>query len=124
MVDQQEKNEEAKSAEPTTYMRPSERMFRRSRAAEARRRISERKDERFMRLVFGIAGFAALLAFLFFYMFAQTAQAAEATEENIPNERWTQPFLGNFSIIDLAGIAFVAVTGYAVWRKYTSSGKE
>lgn len=104
------------------YTRPSERMFRRSRAAEARRRASEHKDAKFMRLVFGIAGFAALLAFLFFYMFAQTAQATEETSEAVSEEALgtalTQPIYGDFTVLDLAGVAFVFIAGYAVWLRY------
>ncbi len=115
-----------KPDERKPYIRPSERMFRRSRAAEMRRRESQAKEAKFMRFVFGIAGFAALIAFLFFYMFANMAQAAENTsgeDENMQNGTLTQPILGNFSIIDIAGIAFVAVAGYAVWRKYSGPKK-
>lgn len=106
------------SSENKAYQRPSERMFRRSRAAEARRRASERKDAKFMRLVFGIAGFAALIAMMFFYMFAQTAQAAEAASEDGSKSMLTQPMLGNLTLIDMAGIAFVFIAGYAVWLRY------
>jgi len=56
--------------EPKRYVRPSERMFRRSRAAQARRRKSERAEARFNRLVIGIAGIAALLVFVIVYMFS------------------------------------------------------
>ena len=115
-------NQKHSPSENKAYQRPSERMFRRSRAAEARRRASERKDAKFMRLVFGIAGFAALLAMMFFYMFAQTAQAtvkaAETASEDIPQSILTQPMLGNFTLIDMAGIAFVFIAGYAVWLRY------
>lgn len=104
------------------YVRPSERMFRRSRAAEARRRASERKDAKFIRLVYGIAGFAALLAFLLFYMFAQTVQAQETSEETPPETALTQPIYGDFTVLDLAGVAFVFIAGYAVWLQYKNRG--
>ena len=44
--------------------RPSERMFRRSRAAENRRRIKENKDQRFFRFIFGIAAIGTFAAFI------------------------------------------------------------
>jgi len=56
--------------DPKRYVRPSERMFRRSRAAQARRRKSERAESRFIRLVISIAGMAALLVFAIVYMFS------------------------------------------------------
>ncbi|PHR91321.1 MAG: hypothetical protein COA69_12480 [Robiginitomaculum sp.] len=107
------------------YERPSQRMFRRSRAAEMRRRQAARKEDRFMRLIFGVAGFGMLLAFLFFYMFTETAQAAQSTPstgETSAENAMTEAFLGNFSILDLGGIAFVAIAGYAVWRRYSNKG--
>lgn len=105
----------ANDNEPKRYERPSERMFRRSRAAKARRREAVQKESKFMRLVFGIAGMATFLAFLFFYVFAMSASAAETTAQE---SAMTQPIFGNFTFLDLVGVAFVVVAGYAVWRKY------
>lgn len=48
--------------------RPSERMFKRSMAAEKRRRQAERKDATFMRLVYGIAGVTTLIVFMIVYV--------------------------------------------------------
>jgi len=48
--------------------RPSERMFKRSMAAERRRRASERKDATFIRMVYGIAGVTTLIVFMIVYM--------------------------------------------------------
>lgn len=48
--------------------RPSERMFKRSMAAEKRRRQAERKDAAFMRMVYGIAGVTTLIVFMIVYM--------------------------------------------------------
>ena len=126
MSDLKNKAPDNKPPNNKPYVRPSERMFRRSRAAEARRRASERKDAKFMRLVYGIAGFAALLAFLFFYMFAQTVQAAEVPEETapetVPETALTQPVFGDFTVLDLVGVAFVFIAGYAVWLRYKDRG--
>ncbi len=104
------------------YERPSERMFRRSRARTAKRRLAERKEDRFIRLIAGVAGFTILIAFLFFYVLTSPANALEGNQidglEN--NTSLTVPLLGNFTLLDLMGIAFVVVAGYAVWRKYNS----
>ncbi len=103
--------------EPKQYERPSDRMFRRSRAAQARRRQAQAKESRFMRMVFGIAGFAMLLVAVFFFMFYASASAQETA---VPPEQtaMTTPVIGNFTWLDIMGIAFVAAAGYAVWRKY------
>lgn len=107
---------------PKSYDRPSDRMFRRSRAAEMRRRQAARKDDRFMRLVFGIAGFALLLTFLFFFMYADFAGASEAVAQNEAKNASepvsVAPLVGNLTLIDIAGVAFVLVSGYAVFRRY------
>lgn len=66
-----QKNTEKENAEngaPPKRERPSERMFRRSQAAEMRRRRSERADTNFMRFVFGIAGVTTLIVFMIVYL--------------------------------------------------------
>ncbi len=70
------------------YERPSARMFRRSRAAQERRRQAALKDDRFMRIIFGIAGFAVLLAFLFFFMLSAPAGAADYYSGRIGINSW------------------------------------
>lgn len=110
--------------------RPSERMFRRSRAAEMRRRQASKKEDRFMRMIFGISGFALLLTFLFFFMYAGEVFAAEAVvEANVDNavkstsaEATSTPLVGKFTLIDIAGIAFVLVSGYVVLRRFKNKG--
>ncbi|PHR58700.1 MAG: hypothetical protein COA43_10635 [Robiginitomaculum sp.] len=111
--------------EPKQYERPSQRMFRRSRAAESRRRLAARKEERFMRTIFGICGFALMLAMLFFFMFSNTVQAQEMdtqqgqSVENAPaTEGLMAPVLGNFTGLDMIGFAFVAIAGFAVYRRF------
>jgi len=46
------------------FERPSERMFRRSRAAEDRRRRSQNKDARFFRVVSGVATVGIFIVFV------------------------------------------------------------
>ena len=103
--------------EAKQYERPSERMFRRSRAAQARRRQAQAKESRFMRMIAGIAGFALLIVAVFFFMFYSSASAQEAAAP-LEQTAMTTPVIGNFTWLDIMGIAFVAIAGYAVWRKY------
>ena len=65
------KNNEAEGADEQSERkreRPSDRMFRRSQAAERRRRRSERADANFMRYVFGIAGVTTMIVFMIVYV--------------------------------------------------------
>lgn len=109
------------------FERPSERMFRRSRAAESRRNKSINKDARFFRIVSGVAGIGTLVVFIIiiFMSNAVYSQAAEAdtAPETIPENAYTRPFIGDFSLMDLMGLAFVIVAGYAVYRKYNPPKK-
>ena len=68
MPDGQDKNNDSVDREVPKRKRPSERMFRRSQAAEQRRRQAERKDAAFMRMVFSIAGVTTLVVFMIVYM--------------------------------------------------------
>ena len=70
MPDSPEHNDDNVEKAAPRRERPSERMFRRSQAAEQRRRQSERKDAAFMRMVFGIAGVTTLIVFMVVYMFS------------------------------------------------------
>lgn len=70
MPDGPEQNNDKDERPAPKRERPSERMFRRSIAAERRRRQSERKDATFMRMVFGIAGVTTLIVFMIVYMFS------------------------------------------------------
>ena len=68
MSDDSEKNNDKDERPAPKRKRPSERMFKRSMAAERRRRQAERKDANFMRMVFGIAGVTTLIVFMIVYM--------------------------------------------------------
>ena len=105
-------------------MRPSERMFRRSRAAEDRRIRSMNKDARFFRVVFGIASVGTFIVFLIIvFMSKAYAQVTPAQNAATPTPEpqttaLTRPILGDFTAVDIMGVAFVIVAGYAVYRKY------
>lgn len=63
-----------RKVEKKPFERPSDRMFRRSQAAERRRRKAERADTNFMRVVFGIAGVTTLIVFMIVYMLSAGVQ--------------------------------------------------
>ncbi len=96
--------------------RPSDRMFRRSRRALEQRRAAERKDARFVRFIFTLSLLTTLIVFLIIYFFSgQLASAAPASDTDL-----TAPILGKYSILDLGGFIFVAIAGYAVYRRFQS----
>ena len=106
------------------FARPSERMFRRSRAAESRRNKSINKDAKFFRIVSGIAGIGTLIVFVVIIFMSKAAYGQEASAgENVQPTALTRPFIGDFSLLDLMGLAFVIVAGYAVYRKYNPPKK-
>ena len=102
------------------HARPSERMFRRSRAAENRRRIKENTDQRFFRFIYGLAGIGTFAVFIIIIFMSKTAYGQEAGAEEAPETALTRSFVGDFSLLDLMGVAFVIVAGYAVFRKYSN----
>jgi len=117
-------DEENTAGRKERYKRPSERMFRRSRAAEMRRNKSLKAEARFLKIITGFTSAATLIVFaIIIYYFRGTARAAEVPSTDAPAAEpapsaLTQPLFGNFTGLDLMGIAFVMVAGYAVWRKY------
>lgn len=102
--------------------RPSERMFRRSRAAENRRRIKDNKDQRFFRFIFGLTSVGIFVVFLVIVFMTKSAYGQETgTEtgaETVRETALTRSIIGDYSLLDLMGLAFVIVAGYAVIRKY------
>ncbi len=109
-----------KRGDDRSSARPSERMFRRSRAAENRRRIKENKDQRFFRFIFGLTSIGIFAAFIIIIFMTKTAYGQEAGAEIAPETALTRAFTGDFSLLDLMGVAFVIVAGYAVYRKYSN----
>jgi hypothetical protein len=115
-------SESAKNNTENNYERPSERMFRRSRKAQMQRRQQARKDAKFLRLIFGVAGLPLLLVMLFFFIYGMPAAAQTVVEGESPTVL-TRPLIGPYSLIDLGGIAFVIIAGYAVLRQYKNRDK-
>lgn len=110
--------ETGKRGSDSSSSRPSERMFRRSRAAENRRRIKENKDQKFFRFIFGLASVGIFAVFIIIIFMSKAAYGQEAGAEVAPETALTRPFVGDFSLLDLMGVAFVIVAGYAVYLKY------
>ncbi len=79
------------------------------------RKLAARSESHFIRFVITLSLLATLVVFVIIYVFSgQLAAAAETTPEN----DLTAPVLGNFSLIDIAGFIFVAIAGYAVYRRF------
>ena len=119
---QTSESESAHNNVENNYERPSERMFRRSRAAQIKRRQQARKDAKFLRIIFGVAGLPLLLVMLFFFIYGMPAAAQTVAEGESPTVL-TRPLIGPYSLIDLGGIAFVIIAGYAVFRQYRNKDK-
>jgi len=107
----------------TQYDRPSDRIFRRSRAAEQRRYNSQQAESRFLRAIFGLTSLTTLIVFVIIVLFYKSnAQAAETPVPDAPlaepSTALTEPLFGSFTGLDILGIAIVMMLGYAVWRKY------
>ncbi len=128
MAQNSERNSERKLERKFEQLgqRPADRIFRRSRAAENRRRISQNKDARFFKLVSGVASVGIFIVFVIIIFTskaafgAQTETPAGTGAETGGGSEMTQPLLGGFSALDLLGLAFVIVAGYAVYRKYNN----
>ncbi len=99
-------------------VRPSERMFRRSRAAENRRRLAQNKETKFTRFVIGLAGILTMIVFMAVILMTK-AYAGEGGTEEVAGFM-TRPLVGKYTPMDLMGFAFVIVAGYAVYRKFNS----
>ena len=101
------------------HRRPSERMFRRSRAAENRRRKAQKSESRFIQWTVALIMFVVMIVFgataLITGSFAAAAPPAQSSNsENV----LTRPLLGDYSPLDIMGLVFVLVAGYAVFRKF------
>ena len=104
--------------------RPSERMFRRSRAAENRRIKSSNKDARFFRFVYSLATIGIFVVFIIIVLMSKAAFAQknvqDVAQDLEPANAYTCPLIGGMSLLDIMGLAFVLVAGYAVYRKYSN----
>lgn len=94
------------------YERPSERMFRRSRRAEERRRKQARDDANFFKAVFSLAGVATGFVFILIYL-AQSGGGGGL----IALAPLAQPWLGPFSKMEIFGGLFIAaLAALYLWR--------
>lgn len=95
------------------YKRPSERIFRRSRAARDRRKRSDKSDFRFISLLLQLCVLAAMIlvaAGVFAQRFmqpgAQDAAGAQA---------WFTPVFAGLSLIEISGIGILIIFGCVLW---------
>lgn len=96
----------------TRYERPSQRMFRRSRRAEERRRKQARDDANFFKAVFSLAGVATGFVFILIYL-AQSGGGGGL----IAMAPLAQPWLGPFSKLEIFGGLFIAfLAALYLWR--------
>lgn len=97
----------------TRYERPSERMFRRSRRAEERRRKQARDDANFFKAVFSLAAVGTGFVFVLIY-FASSFDGALQLSSLGP---LAEPWLGPFSRLEVFGGLFIAaLAALYLWR--------
>lgn len=90
--------------------RPSERMFRRSRRAEMRRRQAAREDANFFRAVFSLAGVATAFVFVIIYM-----ASANGGSGMVALAPLSEPWIGPFSRLEIFGVGLIIVLGAVFW---------
>ena len=74
-----------------------------------------------MRFVFGLASVGTLIIFVIIYIINAAPKAHAAGVDNaVGDSLFTKPVLGDYSALDMMGLAFVIIAGYAVWRKYSN----
>jgi len=96
----------------TRYDRPSQRMFRRSRRAEERRRKQARDDANFFKAVFSLVAVGTGFVFILVYL-AQSGGGGGL----IAMAPLAEPWLGPFSKLELLGGLFIAtIAGLYFWR--------
>lgn len=98
------------------YERPSERMFRRSRRSEDRRRKQARDDANFFKAVFSLAGVATGFVFILIFL-AQSSLTGGDGGAIVAMAPLAQPWLGPFSKLEIFGFGFIAVlAALYMWR--------
>jgi hypothetical protein len=99
----------------SAYERPSERMFRRSRRAEDRRRKQARDDANFFKAVFSLAGVAT--AFVFILIFLASSSMSDGGGGLASLAPLSEPWLGPVSKLELFGGLFIGLLAAVyLWR--------
>lgn len=97
------------------YERPSERMFRRSRRAEDRRRKQSRDDANFFKAVFSLAGVATGFVFILIYLATSSMSGGGSGLDSLAP--LSQPWLGPVSKLELFGGLFIGLLAAVyLWR--------
>ena len=97
--------------ERRSYRRPSERIFRRSRAAQERRAAKDKAD---FRLIFVLLQFSVLAALVIVAMSIFTQRSLEGNPvDTTALKAWAMPWLGPFSKIDV--ISFVILSLLSIY---------
>ena len=102
----------------TQYERPSERMFRRSRRAEERRRKAARDDANFFKAVFSLAGVATGFVFILIFLAMSSSNSGNggAGLMSVVGPL-SDPWLGPFSKLEIFGGLFIAIlAALYFWR--------
>lgn len=92
--------------------RPSNRIFRRSRRAEMRRRQAAKDDANFFRAVFSIAGVATAFVFILIYLASSGGGGGLIGLASL-----SHPSIGPFSILEIGGFGFIAVLAIIYWMR-------
>ena len=97
------------------YERPSERMFRRSRRAEDRRRKQARDDSNFFKAVFSLAGVATGFVFILIYLASSAMSGGGGGLAALAP--LSEPWLGPISKLELFGGLFIGLlAALYLWR--------
>ena len=98
---------------PRTYKRPSERIFRRSRKARERRKISDKSDFRFISLLLQVSVLAAMVL-VAAGVFAQKFMQPGAEQSTGTQALFTPVFAG-LSLIEFGAIGVLLLFGGVLW---------
>jgi|GEM_PF-2198642 len=103
---------EPRPAKTKTGERPSQRIFRRSRRAEMRRRQAAKEDANFFRAVFSLAGVATAFVFVLIYLASSGGGGGLVGLAAL-----SQPTIGPFSVLEIGGFGFIAVLAVIYWMR-------
>lgn len=98
---------------PRAYKRPSERIFRRSRAARDRRKKSDSSDFRFISLLLQLSVLAAMVL-IAAGVFAQRLMQTSAQDTGAAQALFTPVFAG-LSLIEFGAIGILIIFSFVLW---------